>query len=90
MNFVMHSAVNRSYQDLDLWSLLHTCRLTGHTLVLYGCQDFEPITQAYLLQSRQPGVTVELINRCGHVPWLEQPSAFHQVVADFLGGNGRV
>lgn len=88
MNFAMHQAVNQSYRDLDLGHLLHTRRLRCNTAVVYGCQDFEPITQGYLLQSWQPNVTVELINRCGHVPWLEQPATFHKVVADFLSGNG--
>jgi proline iminopeptidase len=58
--------------------------LTVPTLVVYGCQDFEPITQAYLLRERMPRAEVCLINECGHVPWLEQPEAFYEAVASFL------
>jgi len=54
------------------------------TLVVYGYQDFEPITQAYLLRERMPHVEVCLINECGHVPWLEQPAAFYAALEGFL------
>lgn len=55
------------------------------TLAIYGQQDFEPITQGYLLRERMPHVDVCLINRCGHVPWREQPERFYAAVEAFLG-----
>jgi len=54
------------------------------TLVVYGYQDFEPITQAYDLRARMPQVEIRLINECGHVPWLEQPDEFYEAVRGFL------
>lgn len=54
------------------------------TQVVYGAQDSEPITQAYDLQRRLGSVDVHLINRSGHIPWLEQPEAFFQASHDFL------
>lgn len=54
------------------------------TLAIYGQQDFEPITQGYLLRERMPNVDIHLINRCGHVPWREQPERFYAAVEAYL------
>ena len=54
------------------------------TLVLYGYQDFEPITQAYLLRERLPQAELVFLNECGHVPWFEQPGEFYRVLGVFL------
>lgn len=56
------------------------------TLAVYGAQDFEPVAQAYLLRERMPHAEACLINRCGHVPWLEQSEAFYGAVEGFLAG----
>ena len=59
-------------------------RIAAPLLVLYGYQDFEPITQAYLLKEQLRQVQVCLLNQCGHVPWLEQPEAFYRELIAFL------
>ena len=66
----------------QLWAQLH--RITAPLLILYGYQDFEPITQAYLLKDQLPQVQVSLLNECGHVPWLERPETFYQALITFL------
>ena len=54
------------------------------TLAIYGYQDFEPITQAYILKERMSNVQVHFINECGHVPWLDQPEAIFNALFDFF------
>ena len=53
-------------------------------LILYGYQDFEPITQACLLTASLPQAQVSFLNECGHVPWLEQPERCIQALETFL------
>jgi proline iminopeptidase len=60
-------------------------RVAAPTLVLYGYQDFEPITQAYVLRERVPQAELVFLNECGHVPWFEQPGEFYRVLGEFLG-----
>ena len=55
-------------------------------LTLYGYQDFEPITQAYLLREWMPQTQICLINECGHIPWKEQPDRFYEATGRFLAG----
>ncbi len=57
------------------------------SLIVYGYQDFEPITQAYVLAERMSRAEVCLLNECGHVPWLEQPEAFFAAVQALIGGE---
>lgn len=83
-NFTVHQLINASAQTIDWTSAIAQCRPTFRTLVLYGRQDFEPIEQAFQLQSQWPHVSVRLINRAGHLPWREQPDEFHQTVRQFL------
>jgi pimeloyl-ACP methyl ester carboxylesterase len=62
--------------------------LRAPVLFIYGYQDFEPITQAFLLQQRLPDAQIRMINECGHVPWIEQPEIFYDTLIQFLAGNG--
>jgi proline iminopeptidase len=71
-----------SWYALDVLSLIDGLQVP--TLVLYGYQDVAPITQAYLLAERMPFVAVEMLNECGHIPWLDQPDAFFQAVTTFF------
>jgi pimeloyl-ACP methyl ester carboxylesterase len=64
------------------WSQL--AQVTMPTLILYGYQDFEPITQAYTLREWLPHAQLAWINRCGHWPWIEQPDEFYRVLEPFL------
>jgi proline iminopeptidase len=63
-------------------------RITAPLLVLYGYQDFEPITQAYVLRERMPQARLRFLNACGHVPWLEQPEPFYAALRAFLSETG--
>ena len=59
-------------------------RIVAPMFVLYGYQDFEPITQAYVIREHVPQAELAFINECGHVPWLEQPDEFYGVLGEFL------
>jgi proline iminopeptidase len=67
---------------VQIWERLHM--VTAPMLILYGYQDFEPITQAYLLHAHLPEAQLCFINECGHVPWLEQPEQCHQALVTFF------
>jgi proline iminopeptidase len=60
-------------------------QVTGKVMALYGYQDFEPITQAYVLREWMPQTGICLLNECGHVPWREQPERFYAAMRQFLG-----
>jgi pimeloyl-ACP methyl ester carboxylesterase len=53
------------------------------TLVIEGAQD--PIATSEIVHDAIPGSRLELINACGHFPWLEQPETFYAMVENFLG-----
>jgi pimeloyl-ACP methyl ester carboxylesterase len=71
----------RPMQD-QVWERLS--QVTAPVLILYGYQDFEPITQACLLTASLPQAQVSFLNECGHVPWLEQPERCTQALETFL------
>jgi proline iminopeptidase len=73
---------------------LDDCRLlerapeiTCPTLILHGHQDYEPIAQACELTRRLPAAQLVLLNRCGHLTWLDQPQATFDAIHAFLGGQ---
>ena len=82
-NWHVNRVVNRLLDRPALWARLPELR--APTLVVYGYYDFEPITQAYLLQARMPNVQIRFLNECGHVPWLEQPDAIQHALLEFFG-----
>ncbi len=72
----------KSYSSLNFERLVSN--ITADLLVLYGFQDFEPITQAYLIKEKVPHTKLEFINECGHIPWLEQFETYYGIVTKFL------
>lgn len=59
-------------------------KITAPTLVVYGYQDYEPITQAYMIKDRIPQSEIAFLNRCGHMTWVDQPDEYFKVVHSFL------
>jgi len=55
-------------------------------LIIYGYQDYEPITQAYMLKERIPNASISFINRCGHFVWIDQPDEFYRILNRFING----
>lgn len=81
-NPVVNRVTGQSYANLGHDTILSN--ITADLLVLYGFQDFEPITQAYLIREKVPHAKLEFINDCGHVPWLEQGKTYYDVITKFL------
>ena len=59
-------------------------KITSPTQVVYGYQDYEPITQAYLIKDRIPQTEIAFLNRCGHMTWVDQPDEFFNAIDSFL------
>jgi proline iminopeptidase len=63
-------------------------RITAPTLVLYGYQDYEPITQAYLIKEKIPQTHIVFLNQCGYMAWIDQPEAFFESIDAFIYSVG--
>lgn len=75
------------YASLDrerLWRELPA--ITAPVLIVYGYQDFEPITQAFDLREQLPQLEIRFLNACGHELWLDQPAATLALLRIFLAG----
>jgi proline iminopeptidase len=59
-------------------------RLRRPVLILQGHQDPMPESVAEQTHAIIQGSQLAFLNRCGHFPWLEQPSAFYEQVRSFL------
>jgi pimeloyl-ACP methyl ester carboxylesterase len=76
------------YASLDrerLWRELPA--ITAPALIVYGYQDFEPITQAFKLREQLPQLEIRFLNACGHELWLDQPEATQALLRRFLSGS---
>jgi pimeloyl-ACP methyl ester carboxylesterase len=55
------------------------------TLVIWGREDaIIPLDVCQRYQHAIPGATAKVLERCGHLPEMEQPDAFVKMVLDFL------
>ena len=76
---------NPHVQYRKLTSRLH--RVKSPTLVVWGAQDrLLPLTLGEAYQRGIAGATLVTIEHCGHLPPLEQPDRFADVVLKFLDG----
>jgi pimeloyl-ACP methyl ester carboxylesterase len=59
--------------------------ITTPTLVVWGREDaIIPCSVCQLYEHAIPGATAKIIENCGHMPEMEKPAEFVQVVLDFL------
>lgn len=72
--------------QFDLRPLLR--RIQAPALLLQGRQDLAG--EANLIEAHElvHGSRLEWIDRCGHMPWLEQPAQTWKIVEEFLAGLG--
>jgi pimeloyl-ACP methyl ester carboxylesterase len=61
--------------------------ITVPVLLLHGHQDYEPLAQVYELAGRLPNARIVLLNRCGHLTWLDQPEGTRAAIEPFLAGG---
>jgi pimeloyl-ACP methyl ester carboxylesterase len=64
-------------------------RVVAPTLVIAGAQDaIAGVGPVNVLADLFPNGRAEVIERCGHFPWVEQPTSFLDLVDPFLADNG--
>ena len=65
-------------------------RVTNPALIVWGREDrIVPIVCGEQFRRLLPNATLSVLERCGHLPPLEQPDAFARLVLDFLGGDAQ-
>lgn len=52
-----------------------------------GANDSVPISQTNRVVERVPRACATILERCGHIPWLEHPVTFYQGLKTFLAGG---
>jgi 2-hydroxymuconate-semialdehyde hydrolase len=61
-------------------------RVTQPVLLLWGREDrLVPLRRSERLLQRLPQARLHVLERCGHLSMLEQPTAFNRAMAGFLG-----
>ena len=65
-------------------------RVTNPSLIVWGREDrIVPVVCGEQYRRLLPNATLTVLERCGHLPPIEQPDAFARLVIDFLGGSAR-
>ncbi len=65
-------------------------RVSNPTLIVWGREDrIVPVVCGEQYRRALPHATLSVLERCGHLPPIEQPDAFARLVIDFLGGPPR-
>ncbi len=52
-----------------------------------GANDSVPISHIHKISTEMPHCRLTILERCGHIPWLEHPEAFYGELKAFLKGN---
>lgn len=56
----------------------------GKTLVVFGWQDPIGLTTLHQYQKAYPKALIKGINKCGHMPSVEQPKEYFEIITSFL------
>ncbi|MCG6534134.1 MAG: alpha/beta fold hydrolase, partial [Syntrophales bacterium LBB04] len=63
-------------------------RLRRPTLIVWGAKDrVFPLQQAYSAKRKMPNAQLHIMKECGHIPNLERPEEFNNLVINFLINN---
>lgn len=83
-----HKTVERvlaSALDPNEWLDDKLTKIRAETLVLWGQHDeLMPIEFARQFATNIPNAKLEIISNCGHVPQIERPKEFNQLLKNFL------
>ena len=64
-------------------------KLAIPTLIVQGNEDkLVPLSVSHRLHQEIRNSRLQILNRCGHLPHIEQPEAFTEIVRSFLGCRG--
>lgn len=77
-------AIKRHSQDIiNLRQRLS--KICNPSLIVWGRNDRIIPFQCQLIEYLEiPNVELKIINECGHVPFVEKPTEFNEIVLDFL------
>ncbi|GJG87896.1 hypothetical protein tb265_30770 [Gemmatimonadetes bacterium T265] len=78
----VQQSVWESLGDYDL--LPHLGRIACPVFVAHGREDPIPLASSEALVAAVPGARLAVLERCGHVPYVEQPEALFAAVLPFL------
>lgn len=84
---VLRSGVNLKGLKDDIWQrvLKEASSLPHKTLIIWGVNDkVAPLSQAYVGNELIKNSKLHVFDRCGHLPQVEWPEEFNQIVLDFL------
>jgi proline iminopeptidase len=81
-NFRVPPAFNKAEGNYDIRPKLRT--IAAPVLLLQGRQDLAGEANVCEAHSLIRNSTLAFIDKCGHMPWLEQPAQTWKIVADFL------
>ncbi len=85
INFDANRQISAETKTWDESDLVARCRdTTVPTLIVHGERDPRPPWAIDSLAAALPNSTVEILPGVGHLPWLEDPERFAQVVRSFL------
>ncbi len=60
------------------------------TLIIWGAQDpIIPVAHAHIAHQMIKNSQLHILDRCGHVPQIEKPEEFNQLMLDFLRGRSK-
>jgi proline iminopeptidase len=79
----VQQSVWASLDDYDLLADGALRRITARTLIIHGRQDPIPLASSEEC-ARALGATLVVIDKCGHVPYVEQPDALFAAIENFL------
>ncbi|GAC1326567.1 MAG: alpha/beta fold hydrolase [Mycobacteriales bacterium] len=80
----LRSVVDVSGQRVSATDRLYLAAGLPTMLVWGGCDTFIPVAHAYATAELIPGARLEVFERAGHFPYLDEPERFVRVLADFL------
>jgi proline iminopeptidase len=81
-NFHVPGAFLKAEGKYDIRPKLRT--IAAPVLLLQGRQDLAGEANVYEAHTLLSNSTLAFIDRCGHMPWLEQPEQTWKIVGDFL------
>jgi pimeloyl-ACP methyl ester carboxylesterase len=86
------SAMARGFEVLAGWSSIERLpRVAVPTLLLWGRHDLvTSFPQARRIANRIPGCEVVVLDKSGHMPWIEEPGQFFPALEDWLRRNGLI
>lgn len=73
-------------EDLNArkWNVRQAMRdLQAPVLIVHGREDPLPLSVAEETQGTISGARIEVIEHCGHYPWVDQPDLFFEVIKSF-------